>query len=54
MDFKAKKFALEVDFNQEVQLGILLNYSVFTVVFRKYEKGIAKRFLWTVVFFFLL
>ena len=33
MDFKAKKFVLKVNFNQEVQLRISLNYSVFTVVF---------------------
>ena len=36
MDFKAKKFVLKVNFNQEVQLRISLNYSVFTVVFGKY------------------
>ena len=45
MDFKAKKSVLKVDFSQEVQLRISLNYSVFNVIFRKYEKGIAKMFL---------
>ena len=36
MDFKAEK---------SVQLRISLNYSVFTVMLRKYEKEIAKMFL---------
>lgn len=45
MDFKAKKSVLKVDFNQEVQLRISLNYSVFNVIFRKYGQGIAKMFL---------
>lgn len=54
MDFKAEKSVLKVDFNQEIQLRISLNDSVFNVIFRKYEKGNAKMFLWTVFFFFLL
>lgn len=42
MDFKAEKSVLKVDFNQEVQLRILLNYSVLTVIFRKNEKELQK------------